>query len=62
VLLAGSREFWIMNYVPLNRTHSYHQARLKDPTFFEGLNAEDRETLTQLAHLHVGTASDPPGM
>lgn len=51
-----------MNYVPLNRTHSYHQARLKDPTFFEGLNAEDRETLTQLAHLHVGTASDPPGM
>lgn len=38
------------------------QAKLNDPAFLEGLNAEDRETLGQLAHLHVGMASDSPGM
>jgi len=38
------------------------QAKLNDSAFVEGLNAEDRETLGQLAHLHVGIASDSPGM
>jgi hypothetical protein len=38
------------------------QAKLNDPAFVEGLNPEDRETLQQLAHLHVGMAPDPPGM
>jgi hypothetical protein len=41
---------------------SDRQARLNDPKFVDGLNTEDRETLTQLAHLHVGTAPDPPGL
>jgi hypothetical protein len=39
---------------------SDRQARLSDPSFVEGLNPEDRETLGQLAHLHVGMAPDPP--
>ena len=34
------------------------QARLNDPTFLGGLNAEDREMLGQLAHLHVGMAPE----
>ena len=38
------------------------EAKLNDPAFVEGLNAEDRETLGQLAHLHVGMAPDAPGM
>jgi hypothetical protein len=28
----------------------------------EGLNPEDRATLKELAHLHVGMAPDPPGL
>jgi hypothetical protein len=43
-------------------SESDRQVKLNDPSFVEGLNTEDRETLTQLAHLHVGTAPDPPGM
>jgi predicted Fe-S protein YdhL (DUF1289 family) len=38
------------------------QAKLSDPNFTLGLSTEDRDTLTQLAHLHVGMAPDPPGM
>ena len=38
------------------------QAKLNDPAFLEGLSGEDRETLKQLAHLHVGMAADSPGM
>ena len=38
------------------------QAMLKDPNFTLGLNTEDRDTLNQLAHLHVGMAPDPPGI
>ena len=36
------------------------QAKLNDPAFTEGMSGEDRETLQQLAHLHVGMASDTP--
>jgi hypothetical protein len=43
-------------------SESDRQAKLNDPAFLEGLNAEDRETLGQLAHLHVGMAPDSPGM
>jgi hypothetical protein len=31
---------------------------LNDPGFTSGLTPEDRETLGQLAHLHVGMAPD----
>ena len=34
------------------------QAKLNDPGFVQGMSGEDRETLQQLAHLHVGMASD----
>ena len=34
------------------------EAKLHDPSFLEGLNSEDREMLSQLAHLHVGMAPD----
>ena len=44
-----------------NLSESERQAKLNDPAFVEGLNGEDRETLTQLAHLHVGMAPDPQG-
>lgn len=37
------------------------QAKLNDPNFTLGLSTEDRDTLNQLAHLHVGMAPDPPG-
>jgi hypothetical protein len=43
-------------------SESDRQAKLNDPAFLEGLNTEDRETLTQLAHLHVGMAPDTPGI
>ena len=38
------------------------QTKLNDPAFVEGLNPEDRATLKELAHLHVGMAPDSPGM
>ncbi|MGH9593567.1 MAG: DUF3106 domain-containing protein [Bryobacteraceae bacterium] len=51
----------------LQRLHSLRdlseperQAKLNDPAFVDGLNGEDRETLAQLAHLHVGMAPDAP--
>jgi uncharacterized protein DUF3106 len=40
-------------------TESERQAKLSDPAFVEGLSDEDRETLQQLAHLHVGMAGEP---
>jgi hypothetical protein len=59
----------VRRQVIMQRLHSLRdmneadrQAKLNDPAFLEGLNAEDRETLGQLAHLHVGMAPDPPGM
>jgi Protein of unknown function (DUF3106) len=38
------------------------QAKLSDPNFTLGLSVEDRDTLNELAHLHVGMAPGPPGM
>ena len=34
--------------------------RLNDPEFTRGMNEEDRATLRDLSHLHVGGAPDPP--
>ncbi len=33
---------------------------LKDPNFTRGMSPEDRATLRDLSHLHVGGAPDPP--
>jgi hypothetical protein len=38
------------------------ESKLNDPAFMEGMSGEDRDTLKQLAHLHVGMAADSPGM
>ena len=53
----------------LQRLHSLRdmseadrQAKLNDPAFVQGLNPEDRDMLGQLAHLHVGMATEGPGM
>jgi hypothetical protein len=35
--------------------------RLNDPEFTRGMNEEDKATLRDLSHLHVGGAPDPPG-
>jgi len=35
--------------------------RLNDPRFTEGMSDQDRATLRDLSHLHVGGAPDPPG-
>jgi hypothetical protein len=35
--------------------------RLSDPNFTRGMSDEDRQTLHDLSHLHVGGAPDPPG-
>jgi hypothetical protein len=35
--------------------------RLSDPNFTKGMNEEDKATLHDLSHLHVGGAPDPPG-
>ena len=34
--------------------------RLSDPNFTRGMNDDDRQTLHDLSHLHVGGAPDPP--
>jgi hypothetical protein len=35
--------------------------RLSDPNFTRGMSGEDKQTLHDLSHLHVGGAPDPPG-
>ena len=45
-----------------NLSEPDRQAKLSDPNFTFGMSVEDRDTLNQLAHLHVGMAPDPPGM
>jgi hypothetical protein len=45
-----------------NLSEPDRQAKLSDPNFTFGLSVEDRDTLNQLAHLHVGMAPGPPGM
>jgi Protein of unknown function (DUF3106) len=53
----------------LQRLHSLRdlseterENKLNDPNFVGGLSTEDRDTLTQLAHLHVGISPDGPGL
>jgi hypothetical protein len=35
--------------------------RLNDPKFTEGMSEEDKATLKDLSHMHIGGAPDPPG-
>jgi hypothetical protein len=44
-----------------NMPESARNHRLNDPKFTEGMSDEDRATLRDLSHLHVGGAPDPPG-
>lgn len=44
-----------------NMPESARNRRLSDPNFTRGLSDEDRQTLHDLSHLHVGGAPDPPG-
>jgi hypothetical protein len=43
-----------------NMPESARNQRLNDPNFTRGMNDEDRATLRDLSHLHVGGAPDPP--
>jgi Protein of unknown function (DUF3106) len=44
-----------------NMPESARNQRLNDPRFTEGMSDQDRATLRDLSHLHVGGAPDPPG-
>ena len=44
-----------------NMPESARNRRLGDPNFTRGMSDEDRQTLHDLSHLHVGGAPDPPG-
>jgi hypothetical protein len=44
-----------------NMPESARNQRLSDPKFTEGMSDEDKATLRDLSHLHVGGAPDPPG-
>jgi hypothetical protein len=44
-----------------NMPESARNQRLNDPEFTRGMSEEDRATLRDLSHLHVGGAPDPPG-
>jgi len=44
-----------------NMPESARNQRLNDPEFTRGMNDEDKATLRDLSHLHVGGAPDPPG-
>src|SRR5215467_3022796 len=43
-----------------NMPESARNQRLSDPNFTRGMSDEDRATLHELSHLHVGGAPDPP--
>ena len=43
-----------------NMPESARNQRLNDPNFTKGMNEEDKATLRDLSHMHVG-APDPPG-
>lgn len=43
-----------------NMPESARNQRLNDPNFTEGMSDEDKSTLRDLSHLHVGGAPDPP--
>jgi Protein of unknown function (DUF3106) len=44
-----------------NMPESARNQRLSDPSFTRGMSDEDKSTLHDLSHLHVGGAPDPPG-
>ena len=44
-----------------NMPESARNQRLNDPEFTRGMSEEDKTTLRDLSHLHVGGAPDPPG-
>jgi Protein of unknown function (DUF3106) len=44
-----------------NMPESARNQRLNDPKFTEGMSDEDKATLRDWSHLHVGGAPDPPG-
>ena len=43
-----------------NMPESARNQRLNDPNFTRGMSEEDKATLRDLSHMHVG-APDPPG-
>ena len=43
-----------------NMPESARNQRLNDPNFTRGMSEEDKATLHDLSHLHVGGAPDPP--
>jgi hypothetical protein len=46
--------------VVLSRIWSQQKPALNDPDFTRGMSEEDKATLHDLSHLHVGGAPDPP--
>jgi hypothetical protein len=44
-----------------NMPESARNQRLNDPEFTRGMSEDDKATLRDLSHLHVGGAPDPPG-
>jgi Protein of unknown function (DUF3106) len=44
-----------------NMPESARNQRLNDPNFTRGMSDEDRSTLRDLSHLHVGGGPEPPG-
>jgi hypothetical protein len=44
-----------------NMPESARNQRLSDPNFTRGMSEEDKSTLHDLSHLHVGGAPEPPG-
>jgi len=44
-----------------NMPESAKNQRLNDPNFTRGMSEEDKATLRDLSHLHVGGPPDPPG-
>ncbi len=43
-----------------NMPESARNQRLADPNFTRGMTDEERSTLQDLSHMHVGSAPDPP--
>jgi len=44
-----------------NMPESAKNQRLNDPNFTRGMSEDDKATLRDLSHLHVGGPPDPPG-
>jgi Protein of unknown function (DUF3106) len=44
-----------------NMPEAARNQRLSDPNFTRGMSEEDKATLHDLSHLHVGGAPEPPG-